>query len=56
VLIPEEADSHLEYNELIKKFALGKGGSARKAHTEFYELVNKLWPREYYAFTTHSLR
>jgi serine/threonine protein kinase len=55
-LIPTDVDSHTEYNELVKKFALGKGGSAKKAHTEFYELVDKLWPREYYSFTTHPLR
>lgn len=53
--IPED-NSYSEYNELIKKFALGKGGSAKKAHTEFYQLVDKLWPREYYAFMTHPLR
>jgi hypothetical protein len=53
--IPEDTGSLQEYNNLIKKFAIGKGGSAKKAHKEFYNLVNKLWPREYYAFTTHAL-
>jgi hypothetical protein len=54
-LILTDVDSHSEYNELIKKFALGKSGSAKNAHKEFYDLADKLWPREYYAFTTHPL-
>lgn len=54
--IPEDADSFVEYNNMLRRFALGKARSAQKAHEEFYSLVDKLWPREYYPFTTHPLR
>ncbi len=51
----EDRQSDSEYGKLIRKFALGKESSAQNAHRDFYALVDRLWPREFYPFTTHPL-
>lgn len=43
------------YDDLILRLARGSESNAKKAHSQFYELVEQLWKREYYPFTTLPL-
>jgi hypothetical protein len=43
------------YTDYLLRLALGDIGNAQKAHADFYELVDNLWKREYYPFTTKPL-
>jgi len=45
-------DDNSGYADYILGLARGKGNNAQKAHGEFYDLVDKLWKREYHPFTT----
>lgn len=53
--LPADEQSDAEYGKFIRKLALGKENDAQKAHHDFYTLIDKLWPREHYPFTTHPL-
>jgi hypothetical protein len=54
--IPDvEGDSQKQYADYIRQLATGRESKALRAHKKFYELVDVLWPREYYPFTTRHL-
>jgi len=44
-----------QYVDYISRLARGVDGDAKRAHKKFYELVDALWKREYYPFTTEPL-
>ena len=51
----EERDTK-RYLEYLLTLARGVEGNAERAHGRFYEIVNSIWPREYYPFTTYPFR
>lgn len=53
--IPERDEVNSKYIDFILALAKGRTTDAMKAHHDFYEIVDGLWPREYYQFTTKSL-
>ncbi|OGF35029.1 hypothetical protein A2482_03885 [Candidatus Falkowbacteria bacterium RIFOXYC2_FULL_48_21] len=53
----ENFDPNLKYDEelyieFVLELARGMHTSAEKAHEEFYEIVDRLWAREFYPFTS----
>ncbi len=54
--IPNDGDEAFDqYTEYLVRLAQGKEGRSIQAHQQFYELVDSLWKREFYAFTTKPL-
>lgn len=46
-----------EYIDYLLKLARGNmSGGAKKAHEDFYEIVDRTWEREFYPFTVEPLR
>jgi len=43
------------YTEYLLRLESGIIGKAKKAHEDFYQLVDSLWKREFYPFTTKPL-
>lgn len=43
------------YIGLLQSFARGSSTDAVKAHRQFYDLLNKIWPVEFHPFTTMPL-
>lgn len=48
-------DSNKTYTDYILRMARGEKNNAGKTHKEFYALIDELWEREYYPFTTKLL-
>lgn len=48
-----DSDDHslVSYTEHLFELARGKENSAERAHSEFYNLIDSLWKREFYPFT-----
>lgn len=44
-----------QYTDHLRRLAYRSEMNAGKAHGKFYELIDSLWKREYYPFTTKSL-
>lgn len=50
---PDDGDTAQDrYTDFLLQLADGRQRDAQQAHTEFYKLVDELWKREYYEFTT----
>lgn len=47
----EKDERHKPYTDLLIELATEGRRDAFKAHSEFYKLVDGLWPRKYYPFT-----
>lgn len=47
-----QAEAFRQYADFLLDLARGAESDAERAHREFYELVDALWPREFYPFTT----
>ncbi|MFZ2049174.1 MAG: hypothetical protein WAV25_02690 [Minisyncoccia bacterium] len=45
---------HVQYQKFLFDLAHGSESNAALAHMSFYKLVDSLWPRGFYPFTTHS--
>jgi hypothetical protein len=43
------------YTAFVARLARGDERSAERAHKDHYEILDGLWPREYYPFTAHPL-
>jgi hypothetical protein len=55
-VFPNDGDAAFgEYTECLLRLARGSESRAKNAHTNFYELIDKYWPRELYPFTTKPL-
>jgi len=50
-LLPEE-ESDASYTAYLQRLVSGDEKNAQKAHKDFYDLVDKLWVREYHPFTS----
>ena len=53
--IPDIHDAVRPYTDYLLRLAEGHESNAEKAHHKFYELVDGLWERKYYKFTTMPL-
>lgn len=48
-------DGHKTYTDYLLRLARGRISDARKAYEHFYSLIDGIWEREYYPFTTKPL-
>lgn len=48
-------DGDKTYSDYLLRLARGSESNAERAHGNFYELVDALWPHEFYPFTTEPL-
>jgi len=53
--LPQDPQGEDEYRQCIRNLALGKEGNAQEAHSKFYATVHRMWPKEFYPFTTFPL-
>jgi len=53
--IPDVADEQREYSNYLLRLVQGGESDAQRAHLRFYEIVDQLWEREKYPFTTYPL-
>jgi hypothetical protein len=54
--VPDDGDeAFAPYASYIIGLAKEREGDAKRAHDEFYRLVDSLWKREYYPFTSKPL-
>lgn len=51
----DEEKTHGLYINNLLQLARGSESSARRAHANFYEIVDRCWKREFYPFTTKPL-
>lgn len=55
-VFPNDGDEAFDrYIDHLLRLARGSESNAKRAHSQFYELVDLLWKREYYPFTTKPL-
>jgi len=55
-IFPSDGDETFDrYTSHLLQLARGSESKADRAHARFYELVDSLWKREYYPFTTKPL-
>jgi hypothetical protein len=55
-ILPDDGDAAFyPYGDFLSQLAQGNMRSAKKAHTRFYELIDSLWERKFYPFTTKPL-
>ena len=55
-IIPNDGDEAFgRYTDYLLRLARGNESKAERAHMQFYELVDTLWKRGFYPFTTTSL-
>ncbi|MFH0878047.1 MAG: hypothetical protein V1863_07505 [Candidatus Omnitrophota bacterium] len=55
-IIPNDDDKTFDqYIDYLLRLAHGSESNAKKAHTTFYKLIDSLWKREFYPFTTKPL-
>lgn len=52
-IFPDDGDK--AYTDHIMRLVRGDRGDTERAHKEFYELIDGLWERKYYPFTTEPL-
>ena len=52
---PDSDESTAKYEDILLRLAKGNFSNAQNAHTTFYEIVDAIWPKEYYPFTTKPL-
>jgi len=53
---PDDGDKNsTKYADYLLQLARGNESNAKRAHAKFYELIDSLWKREYYPFTTKLL-
>ncbi|MCK5475052.1 MAG: hypothetical protein KAI71_00535 [Candidatus Pacebacteria bacterium] len=50
-----ENDSR-EYIDYLLQMARGNVSNAKRAHEDFYEIVDRIWKREFYPFTVEQLK
>lgn len=48
-------ESYEKYTEYLFDLADGREGDAKRAHKNFYELIDSFWKKEFYPFTTKPL-
>ncbi|OGI26166.1 MAG: hypothetical protein A3J76_01820 [Candidatus Moranbacteria bacterium RBG_13_45_13] len=54
--IPDDGDEAFgRYADFLHRLARGSESNAERAHFQFYQLVDSLWKRGYYPFTTKPL-
>ena len=54
--IPDDGEeAYTSYTQKILQLAHGAESKAERAHRNFYNLIDQLWKREYYPFTTKPL-
>lgn len=54
-VVPDTDDENRSYSEYLLWLAKGGTSNAKEAHQRFYEVVDSIWPREFYSFTTKPL-
>ena len=55
-MFPDDGDEAFDrYTGFILRLADGRINQAYEAHKQFYTLVDELWKREFYPFTSHPL-
>lgn len=56
-IFPDDGDEAFgQYTDYLLRLARGSESRAQRAHTGFYKIVDSYWKREYYPFTTKSLK
>lgn len=53
--IPGVSDEYQPYLDFLQQLAAGAYRDAHRAHTAFYELIDELWERSFYPFTSLPL-
>jgi hypothetical protein len=56
-IFPDAGDKNFtRYTDYLLRLARGNESDAKRAHTEFYKIVDTFWKREFYPFTVKPLK